>query len=115
MLELLEEMPNGVPTEKVKSYTYQLCKAIQWCHCQDIIHRGKEREREKVRQTDRETDGWTDKRKKEMRERERDEIDHINWERVQFFKNKLPEVLCIKIHIHTLLVCFGSSYQAIVF
>lgn len=39
MLELLEEMPNGVPTEKVKSYTYQLCKAIQWCHCQDIIHR----------------------------------------------------------------------------
>lgn len=43
-------------------------------------------------------DGWTDKRKKEMRERERDEIDHINWERVQFFKNKLPEVLCIKIH-----------------
>ncbi|XP_062593139.1 cyclin-dependent kinase-like 5 isoform X2 [Saccostrea cucullata] len=39
MLELLEEMPNGVPTEKVKHYTYQLCKAIQWCHCQDIIHR----------------------------------------------------------------------------
>lgn len=54
MLELLEEMPNGVPTEKVKSYTYQLCKAIQWCHCQDIIHRGKERERETNRE--RETD-----------------------------------------------------------
>ncbi|KAK3100121.1 hypothetical protein FSP39_015052 [Pinctada imbricata] len=39
MLELLEEMPNGVPTEKVKSYSYQLCKAIKWCHSQDIIHR----------------------------------------------------------------------------
>lgn len=52
MLELLEEMPNGVPTEKVKSYTYQLCKAIQWCHCQDIIHRGKERETERERETD---------------------------------------------------------------
>jgi serine/threonine protein kinase len=41
MLELLEDMPNGVPAEKVKSYSYQLCKAIQWCHTQDIIHRGK--------------------------------------------------------------------------
>ncbi|CAG2236174.1 CDKL [Mytilus edulis] len=39
MLELLEDMPNGVPAEKVKTYTYQLCKAIQWCHTQDIIHR----------------------------------------------------------------------------
>ncbi|XP_060064230.1 cyclin-dependent kinase-like 5 [Ylistrum balloti] len=39
MLELLEEMPNGVPLEKVRSYTFQLCKAIQWCHSQDIIHR----------------------------------------------------------------------------
>lgn len=64
MLELLEEMPNGVPTEKVKSYTYQLCKAIQWCHCQDIIHRGKERERE----TDRERK--TDIEKRNGRKRE---------------------------------------------
>ncbi|KAL3879985.1 hypothetical protein ACJMK2_032257, partial [Sinanodonta woodiana] len=39
MLELLEEMPNGVPLEKVRSYTYQLCKAIHWCHSNDIIHR----------------------------------------------------------------------------
>lgn len=39
MLELLEEMPNGVPLEKVRSYTYQLCKACQWCHANDIIHR----------------------------------------------------------------------------
>lgn len=75
MLELLEEMPNGVPTEKVKSYTYQLCKAIQWCHCQDIIHRGKERDRQRKR----------DRHRKKKWEKERDEIDHINWERVQFF------------------------------
>lgn len=41
MLELLEEMPNGVPPEKVKSYIYQLIKAIHWCHKNDIVHRGK--------------------------------------------------------------------------
>ncbi|KAK2166555.1 hypothetical protein NP493_1315g00008 [Ridgeia piscesae] len=39
MLELLEEMPNGVPVEKARSYVYQLCKAIHWCHSNDIIHR----------------------------------------------------------------------------
>lgn len=39
MLELLEEQPNGVPLERVRSYTYQLCKAVQWCHANDIIHR----------------------------------------------------------------------------
>lgn len=43
MLELLEEMPNGVPPEKVKSYIYQLIKAIHWCHKNDIVHRGKYR------------------------------------------------------------------------
>lgn len=42
MLELLEEMPNGVPPEKVKSYIYQLIKAIHWCHKNDIVHRGME-------------------------------------------------------------------------
>ncbi|KAK2083067.1 Cyclin-dependent kinase-like 5 [Saguinus oedipus] len=42
MLELLEEMPNGVPPEKVKSYIYQLIKAIHWCHKNDIVHRGEE-------------------------------------------------------------------------
>ena len=40
MLEVLEELPNGVAPEKVRSYTYQLCKAIHWCHTNDIIHRG---------------------------------------------------------------------------
>ncbi|XP_052794894.1 cyclin-dependent kinase-like 5 isoform X15 [Mya arenaria] len=39
MLEVLEELPNGVAPEKVRSYTYQLCKAIHWCHSNDIIHR----------------------------------------------------------------------------
>uniref|UniRef100_H3AIY1 Cyclin-dependent kinase-like 5 n=1 Tax=Latimeria chalumnae TaxID=7897 RepID=H3AIY1_LATCH len=39
MLELLEEMPNGVPPEKVRNYIYQLIKAIHWCHKNDIVHR----------------------------------------------------------------------------
>ncbi|CAL8252193.1 unnamed protein product [Merluccius merluccius] len=39
MLELLEELPNGVPSEKVRSYIYQLIKAIHWCHKNDIVHR----------------------------------------------------------------------------
>ncbi|XP_056132216.1 cyclin-dependent kinase-like 5 isoform X2 [Lampris incognitus] len=39
MLELLEELPNGVPLEKVRSYIYQLIKAIHWCHKNDIVHR----------------------------------------------------------------------------
>ena len=40
MLELLEEMPNGVSLEKARSYVYQLCRAIHWCHDNDILHRG---------------------------------------------------------------------------
>ncbi|XP_078737264.1 cyclin-dependent kinase-like 5 [Lampetra fluviatilis] len=39
MLQLLEELPNGVPPEKVRSYIYQLTKAIHWCHHNNIIHR----------------------------------------------------------------------------
>ncbi|KAM7388623.1 hypothetical protein PAMP_024788 [Pampus punctatissimus] len=39
MLELLEELPNGVQTEKARSYIYQLIKAIHWCHKHDIVHR----------------------------------------------------------------------------
>lgn len=105
-MEFPQKKSRVIPTNCVKQYNGAIVRTS---------YIGVRREREKERQTDREMDGWTDKRKKEMRERERDEIDHINWERVQFFKNKLPEVLCIKIHIHTLLVCFGSSYQAIVF
>uniref|UniRef100_A0A669DUD4 Cyclin dependent kinase like 5 n=1 Tax=Oreochromis niloticus TaxID=8128 RepID=A0A669DUD4_ORENI len=40
MLELLEELPNGVPSEKARSYIFQLIKAIHWCHKHDIVHRG---------------------------------------------------------------------------
>ncbi|XP_064865527.1 cyclin-dependent kinase-like 5 isoform X1 [Oncorhynchus nerka] len=39
MLELLEELPNGVPSDKVRTYIYQLIKAIHWCHKNDIVHR----------------------------------------------------------------------------
>ncbi|RVE74161.1 hypothetical protein OJAV_G00038490 [Oryzias javanicus] len=39
MLELLEELPTGVATEKVRSYIFQLIKAIHWCHKHDIVHR----------------------------------------------------------------------------
>eukprot|EP01135_Chromosphaera_perkinsii_P000169 Nk52_evm65s32 gene=Nk52_evmTU65s32 len=39
MLELLETLPNGVPEHYVRLYTYQLVKAIDWCHRNDIIHR----------------------------------------------------------------------------
>ncbi|XP_030582887.1 cyclin-dependent kinase-like 5 isoform X2 [Archocentrus centrarchus] len=39
MLELLEELPNGVPTDKARSYIFQLIKAIHWCHKHDIVHR----------------------------------------------------------------------------
>ncbi|XP_044176321.1 cyclin-dependent kinase-like 5 isoform X1 [Acropora millepora] len=39
MLEMLEEMPNGVPSQKVRNYVFQLIKAIKWCHQNDVIHR----------------------------------------------------------------------------
>ena len=39
MLELLEDHPDGVTPEKVRAYTYQLVRAIKWCHDHDIIHR----------------------------------------------------------------------------
>lgn len=42
MLELLEELPNGAPPDKVRSYIYQLIKAINWCHTNEIVHRGEE-------------------------------------------------------------------------
>lgn len=40
MLELLEEHPTGAPPDKVRSYIYQLIKAINWCHKNEIVHRG---------------------------------------------------------------------------
>lgn len=40
MLELLEDMPKGVPIELARGYVYQLCRAVSWCHNNGIIHRG---------------------------------------------------------------------------
>lgn len=45
MLELLEELPNGAAPEKVRNYIYQLIKAINWCHKNEIVHRGKKHHR----------------------------------------------------------------------
>ena len=39
LLEILEEKPNGLHPELVRSYIYQLCKAIDYCHRQNVIHR----------------------------------------------------------------------------
>ena len=45
LLEVLEEKPNGLRVHfssrqtGVKHYIYQLCKAIDLCHSQDVIHR----------------------------------------------------------------------------
>ncbi len=40
LLEVLEERPNGLEPELVRRYIYQLCQAIEWCHRNDVIHRG---------------------------------------------------------------------------
>jgi cyclin-dependent kinase-like len=39
LLEVLEEKPSGLDPEDVRRYIYQLCKAIDYCHKQDILHR----------------------------------------------------------------------------
>lgn len=39
LLEILEANPNGVDPTMVQKYIYQLVKAIDWCHCNDVIHR----------------------------------------------------------------------------
>merc|ERR1712054_6756 len=39
LLEVLEANPNGVDPALVMKYIYQLVKAIDWCHCNDVIHR----------------------------------------------------------------------------
>lgn len=39
MLELLESHPNGVDLETVRFLTWQLTRAIEYCHRHDVIHR----------------------------------------------------------------------------
>jgi len=39
LLEILEEKPNGLDTEFVRKYIYQLLKAIEFCHRNNVIHR----------------------------------------------------------------------------
>jgi cyclin-dependent kinase-like len=39
ILQLLEENPDGIDVNLVRSYTYQLVRAIYWCHENDVIHR----------------------------------------------------------------------------
>jgi len=39
LLEVLEQHPNGLPPDTVRSYIYQLLKAITYCHAHDIVHR----------------------------------------------------------------------------
>lgn len=39
LLEVLEENPTGLEQNLVRTYIYQLCEALSWCHGQDVIHR----------------------------------------------------------------------------
>ncbi|XP_063283116.1 cyclin-dependent kinase-like 5 [Pelobates fuscus] len=39
MIDVLQQMPNGVPADKINNYSYQLIKAIDWCHKNNIVHR----------------------------------------------------------------------------
>ncbi|KAG4056513.1 Cyclin-dependent kinase-like 5 [Phytophthora cactorum] len=39
LLEVLEDKPNGVDSELVRSYIFQLCCAIHYCHTNNVIHR----------------------------------------------------------------------------
>lgn len=39
MLEVLDQEPNGLDPELVRRFTFQLLKAITYCHRLDIVHR----------------------------------------------------------------------------
>ena len=39
LLEILEENPNGLDLDSVRTYIYQLLKAIEYCHRNNVIHR----------------------------------------------------------------------------
>jgi len=39
LLEILEENPNGIGLDDVRCYLYQVFKAIEYCHRNNVIHR----------------------------------------------------------------------------
>ena len=39
LLEILEERGTDLVPKKVKSYIYQLLKAIDYCHSMNVVHR----------------------------------------------------------------------------
>lgn len=39
LLEILEENPNGLDQNEIKYYLYQVFKAIEYCHRNNVIHR----------------------------------------------------------------------------
>lgn len=39
LLEILEERTNGLETEHVRLYIYQLLRAIEFCHRHNVLHR----------------------------------------------------------------------------
>lgn len=39
LLEVIEERPNGLDPEAVRKYSYQIFKAIEFCHRNNVIHR----------------------------------------------------------------------------
>ena len=38
LLELIEESPYGIPGS-IKNYVYQMLKACDYCHRQNVVHR----------------------------------------------------------------------------
>lgn len=39
LLEVLEANPNGAAPSLIEKLVYQLVKSIDWCHCNNLIHR----------------------------------------------------------------------------
>jgi cyclin-dependent kinase-like len=39
LLEVIEEQPQGLDPSVIQSYIYQLCKAVEFCHRNEVIHR----------------------------------------------------------------------------
>ena len=39
LLEILEENPNGIDLDQMRTYIYQLLKAVEFCHRNNVIHR----------------------------------------------------------------------------